>query len=53
MLADALDFLESTVDDYPYDQLVDVEFPLAEIESALEASENRDLARATLVPPGE
>jgi threonine dehydrogenase-like Zn-dependent dehydrogenase len=53
VLADALEFLEQTVDDYPYDQLIDAEFPLAEIEPALEASENRDLTRATLVPPGE
>ena len=50
-LADALEFLAATIDDYPYDQLIDAEFPLADIREALEASENRDLTRATLLPP--
>jgi threonine dehydrogenase-like Zn-dependent dehydrogenase len=50
VLYDALDFLANTVDDYPYDQLVDAEFELDDIEDALEASERRDLTRATLIP---
>jgi len=49
-LYDALQFLAGTIDKYPYGNLIDAEFPLAEIEEALERSENRDLTRATLVP---
>jgi threonine dehydrogenase-like Zn-dependent dehydrogenase len=51
VLYDALQFLAATVDDYPYERLIDAEYPLEDIEDALEASENRDLTRATLIPP--
>jgi threonine dehydrogenase-like Zn-dependent dehydrogenase len=50
VLHDALEFLASTIEDYPYDQLIDAEFSLDDIEDALEASERRELTRATLVP---
>jgi D-arabinose 1-dehydrogenase-like Zn-dependent alcohol dehydrogenase len=50
-LYDALQFLASTVDEYPYEHLIDAEYRLENIEAALEASENRDITRATLVPP--
>ncbi|WP_254522297.1 zinc-binding dehydrogenase [Natrinema caseinilyticum] len=51
VLYDALQFLAKTVDEYPYERLIDAEYPLEAIEDALEASESRDLTRATLVPP--
>lgn len=50
VLYDALQFLASTIDDYPYERLIDAEYPLSDIEAALEASENRDITRATLIP---
>jgi threonine dehydrogenase-like Zn-dependent dehydrogenase len=50
VLYDALEFLANTIDDYPYGRLIDAEFALAEIDEALEASERRDLTRATLLP---
>ena len=50
VLYDALEFLANTIDDYPYGRLIDAEFTLAEIDEALEASERRDLTRATLLP---
>ncbi|MBZ6496971.1 zinc-binding dehydrogenase [Natrinema longum] len=50
VLYDALQFLANTVDEYPYERLIDAEYPLEDIEEALEASENRDLTRATLIP---
>lgn len=50
VLSDALEFLAATIDDYPYDQLIDAEFALDEIEEALEASEHRDIIRATIIP---
>jgi threonine dehydrogenase-like Zn-dependent dehydrogenase len=51
VLYDALQFLATTVDDYPYERLIDAEFSLENIDEALEASESRDLTRATLIPP--
>ncbi|WP_227132700.1 zinc-binding dehydrogenase [Halorubellus salinus] len=50
VLYDALELLANTIDDYPYDQLIDAEFALDEIDDALEASERRELTRATLIP---
>jgi len=50
VLYDALQFLANTIDEYPYEQLIDAEYPLEDIEDALEASESRDLTRATLIP---
>jgi len=49
-LYDALQFLQNTVDRYPYESLIDAEFPLSEIEEAMERSEQRELTRATLIP---
>jgi threonine dehydrogenase-like Zn-dependent dehydrogenase len=51
VLHDALEFLAATVDNYPYDQLIDASFALEDIDDALEASERRDVTRATIVPP--
>jgi threonine dehydrogenase-like Zn-dependent dehydrogenase len=50
VLYDALQFLAETVDEYPYERLIDAEYPLEDIEEALEASESRTLTRATLIP---
>ena len=50
VLYDALQFLANTIDEYPYERLIDAEYDLEDIEEALEASENRDLTRATLIP---
>ena len=49
-LYEALEFLADTIDDYPYEDLLDAEYALAEVEDALEASEAREITRATLVP---
>lgn len=49
-LYDALQFLAETIDRYPYEELIDAEFPLTEVDQALEQSENRDVTRATLIP---
>jgi len=49
-LKEALDFLDAHADDYPFDELLDAEFPLSEAQRALEASAERELTRATLVP---
>lgn len=46
----ALEFLEDTRNRYPYDELVDEEYPLADVETALEDSEKRRMTRATLTP---
>ena len=51
-LYDALAFLAATVDEYPYEGLVDAEYPLSEVREALERSEDRDVTRAALVPGG-
>ncbi|MFC6954204.1 zinc-binding dehydrogenase [Halorubellus litoreus] len=50
VLYDALELLANTIDDYPYEQLIDAEFSLEDIDDALEASERRELTRATLIP---
>lgn len=49
-LYEALQFLASTVDEYPYSDLVDAEYPLSAAGEALEDSEDRAVTRATLVP---
>lgn len=49
-LQKALDFLDAHADAYPYDDLIDAEFGLDEVTTALEKSESRDVTRATLVP---
>lgn len=49
-LYEALQFLANTIDDYPYEELLDAEYKLSNIDEALERSEDRDVTRATLVP---
>lgn len=49
-LKEALEFLDTYAEDYPFDELLDQEFPLSEAQQALEASAGRNLTRATLVP---
>lgn len=49
-LHESLQFLSNTIDKYPYQNLIDAEFPLSDVETALKQSENRNLTRATLIP---
>ncbi|MDY6818737.1 MAG: zinc-binding dehydrogenase [Halobacteriales archaeon] len=49
-LRKALTFLDDHQDSYPYDGLVDAEYPLSAADAALEASDAREINRATLVP---
>jgi D-arabinose 1-dehydrogenase-like Zn-dependent alcohol dehydrogenase len=51
-LEEALNFLERNSDDYPYEDLLDAEFPLEEAQEALEGSANQEFTRASLVPEG-
>lgn len=50
VLHESLQFLANTVEKYPYERLIDAEYRLEDIDDALEASESRDLTRATLIP---
>lgn len=49
-LRKALAFLDEHATDYPYDELIDSEFDLVDVEKALHRSESRDVTRATLIP---
>ncbi|MFB6282336.1 MAG: zinc-binding dehydrogenase [Halobacteria archaeon] len=49
----ALSFLERHVDDYPYEELLDAEFPLEEAQTALEKSDKQEFTRASLIPEHE
>lgn len=49
-LNDALSFLLTYGDDYPFDELVDASYPLSDVNQALRDSANREVTRATLVP---
>ncbi|MFB6219510.1 MAG: zinc-binding dehydrogenase, partial [Halobacteriaceae archaeon] len=49
-LQDALDFLVEYGDDYPFADLLDAEFDLADVSAALERSDGREVTRASLVP---
>lgn len=49
-LQDALRFLDEHGDDYPFDELLDAEFDLVDVEEALRKSKNRDVTRASLIP---
>ncbi|MFB6121143.1 MAG: zinc-binding dehydrogenase [Halobacteriaceae archaeon] len=49
-LRSALSFLADHHDDYPFDALLDREFPLDDVTDALEHSADRSLTRATLIP---
>lgn len=45
-----LEFLERRADAYPFDEMLDEEFSLEDVETALEWSRDRSVARATLIP---
>ncbi|TCP53074.1 threonine dehydrogenase-like Zn-dependent dehydrogenase [Tamaricihabitans halophyticus] len=47
----ALDFLDETIDRFPFDGLVDAEYPLERIVDALDASARREVTRASIVMP--
>lgn len=49
-LQKALAFLDEQSDTYPYEDLIDAEFDLVDVDEALEKSERREVTRATLVP---
>lgn len=49
-LEKALDFLSRNADDYPYEDLLDAEFPLEEAQRALEGSAEQEFTRASLIP---
>lgn len=49
-LQEGLDFLARTVDDYPYENLIDAEFDLADVSTALEKADAREMTRPSLVP---
>jgi D-arabinose 1-dehydrogenase-like Zn-dependent alcohol dehydrogenase len=53
VLYDALEFLANTKEKYPYENLLDAEYPLRDVEMALERSENRKITRATLIPQSD
>lgn len=46
----ALSFLADHGELYPFDRLVDAEYPLTEAQTALEDSDNQDVTRACLLP---
>jgi threonine dehydrogenase-like Zn-dependent dehydrogenase len=46
----ALSFLSNNGDAYPFDEMLDAEFPLEEVETALEWSRDRSVTRASLIP---
>lgn len=48
-LAQALDFLVHHLDDYPFTDLVDAEFSLDDVDTALEKSLAREVTRAAIV----
>lgn len=48
-LAEALDFLSTYGDRYPFGALIDARYPLSDVQKALEDSANRTVTRATLV----
>ncbi|WP_251329687.1 zinc-binding dehydrogenase [Haloplanus pelagicus] len=49
-LRTALEFLHETGDDYPFEELVGEGYPLDEVDAAIRRSDERDVARASLVP---
>ncbi len=52
-LQDALAFLRDHGDNYPFEDLLDAEFDLVNAEEALQASSDRSLTRASLIPSQE
>ncbi len=49
-LKKSLDFLSAHMDRYPYREMCDATFPLAQAAEALDRSERRELTRAALLP---
>jgi threonine dehydrogenase-like Zn-dependent dehydrogenase len=49
-LRTAIEFLETAGDEYPFEDLFDSDFPLAEAEEAIRRSDERDVGRASIVP---
>lgn len=49
-LKTALEFLAECGDDYPYEDLIDAEFDLLDVEEALAKSDTREITRAALHP---
>lgn len=49
-LNDALSFLSTYGDDYPFDDLIDASYTLSDVGRALRDSANREVTRATLIP---
>lgn len=49
-LQTALEFLSEHGDDYPYEELIDAEFDLLDVEEALAKSDSREITRAALHP---
>lgn len=48
-LNDALSFLSTYGDNYPFDDLIDVSYPVSNVEQELRDSANREVTRATLI----
>ena len=46
----ALEFLDEQTDAYPYEDLIDAEFDLRDVDDALQQSDAREVTRATLLP---
>lgn len=46
----ALDFLAENTGKYPYDDLIDAEFDLIDVDEALAKSDSREITRAALLP---
>ena len=46
----ALNFLSAHMETYPYHEMVDAEFPLAQAGEAMEKSDRKEVTRASLLP---
>jgi len=46
----ALHFLSQHIDQYPYHEMVDAEFPLAQAAAAMDKSDRKEITRAALLP---
>ncbi|GAD52415.1 hypothetical protein MBEHAL_1175 [Halarchaeum acidiphilum MH1-52-1] len=49
-LGKGLDFLSRTVETYPYAELIDAEFDLVDVSTALQKADAREMTRPSLVP---
>jgi D-arabinose 1-dehydrogenase-like Zn-dependent alcohol dehydrogenase len=49
-LKKSLDFLSAHMDHYPYREMCDATFPLAQAAEALDRSDRREVTRAALLP---